>query len=102
MENDTQPQKRSRALPLSIVTAAVILAFAWIYTTGLKAGPQAISDRAASIEDKISPKSGTILPIKWGELGRKLIEAGVIDEAKFKTLYQDLEWIHDENLILTE
>lgn len=85
----------SRALPLSIVTAAVILAFAWIYTTGLKAEPP-------KLEPQKRTQEGIVLPIKWGDLGRNLIETGVIDETKFKTFYGDIEWIHDENLVLTE
>ncbi|MBI2034097.1 MAG: hypothetical protein HYT13_03310 [Candidatus Liptonbacteria bacterium] len=96
MENDIQAQKRNYSLPLSIVTAAVILAFAWVYTTGLRAGPP------TKIESQKKATEGTVLPIKWGELGQKLIETGVIDETKFKAFYGDLGWIHDENLILAE
>ncbi len=95
MENDIQPQKKSHALPLSIVTAAVVIVLAWVYTTGLKGGP-------VKLEPQKLAQEGVVLPIKWGELGRKLIEAGGIDETKFKAFYGDIGWIRDENLVLTK
>jgi len=33
--------------------------------------------------------SDIVLPIKWGDLGKKMMEAGVIDEQKFLTLYEN-------------
>ncbi len=48
--------------------------------------------RIQKIADSVIPKEGFELPITWGEIGPKLIEIGVIDEAKFAsavTLTQD-------------
>lgn len=36
---------------------------------------------------KALPKDGYTLPVKWGNLGPKLVELGVIDLTKFKRLY---------------
>ncbi|MFI5241025.1 MAG: hypothetical protein ACHQUA_01175 [Microgenomates group bacterium] len=45
---------------------------------------QAETDRVKAISDKVLPKEGFELPITWGDLGPKLIELGVIDQAKFE------------------
>lgn len=38
----------------------------------------------SALENNVIPKSGITLPISWGDIGPKLIAAGVIDEAKFR------------------
>lgn len=35
------------------------------------------------INDQVLPSEGFTLPISWGDMGPKLIKAGVIDEEKF-------------------
>jgi hypothetical protein len=45
------------------------------------------ADRAAQVVAKVLPKEGYTLPIKWGDLGVKLVQLGVIDLQKFKQLY---------------
>jgi hypothetical protein len=45
------------------------------------------SARAAQVVAKVLPKGGYTLPIKWGDLGVKLVQLGVIDLEKFKQLY---------------
>ncbi len=44
-------------------------------------------DRYARVVAKVSPKEGYTLPVKWGDLGVKLVQLGVIDLEKFKGLY---------------
>ncbi|OGY68023.1 MAG: hypothetical protein A3H63_01645 [Candidatus Harrisonbacteria bacterium RIFCSPLOWO2_02_FULL_45_10c] len=82
MENEIKP-KNDYLLPSSIVVAAVILAGAWVYTTGLK---------AANLESKtdIAANKGSeevVLPVRWGNLGVEMANAGVIDRQKFESLY---------------
>ncbi len=45
------------------------------------------SSAGVSIED-IAPRNGVELPVVWGDMGRKMIDAGVIDRDKFEALYQ--------------
>lgn len=45
------------------------------------------SERSAQVVAKVLPKEGYTLPIKWGDLGVKLVQLGVIDLEKFKKLY---------------
>jgi len=44
-------------------------------------------EEIARIAAKVLPKEGYTLRIKWGELGPRLVELGVIDLAKLKKLY---------------
>lgn len=88
----------SFSLPLAIVVAAVLIAGAWIYTMGLKAEHNVAliqeqatarksSGGAATLEEKVLPEEGVVLPVKWGNLGAQLVNAGVIDAKKFEALY---------------
>ncbi|MCL5733294.1 MAG: hypothetical protein M1334_01340, partial [Patescibacteria group bacterium] len=45
-----------------------------------RAGPYALSEI-------ITPSSGVSLPARWGDVGKKMVAAGVIDEPQFKALY---------------
>lgn len=40
--------------------------------------------RMSDLNSKVLPKEGFTLPISWGDLGTKLVAAGVIDENKFE------------------
>jgi hypothetical protein len=41
----------------------------------------------SSLEEAVLPIGGVTLPIKWGELGKKMITDGVISEDKFKKIF---------------
>ena len=125
MENETQnytaaPYKKDRLLSASVVFFLVVVAAgAWIYTTGLKSinnqehGLEAsLKAQVPASEEKMFPSEGVVLPARWGDLGIKLINAGVIDQEKFESLYasrgglteneQDILYGEDnENLIMT-
>ncbi|QQG46526.1 MAG: hypothetical protein HYY55_01630 [Candidatus Niyogibacteria bacterium] len=74
--------KNSFNLPVAIVVSALILGGAWIYTQ--KPAAEKNKNLAA-----VAPgfSEGTVLPVKWGDLGVKMISVGVIDAEKFESLY---------------
>jgi len=39
------------------------------------------------LEALVIPKNGYNIPIKWRDLGKKMVEAGVIDKDKFESIY---------------
>jgi hypothetical protein len=43
----------------------------------------------SEIEKIVLPAEGVILPVKWGDLGRKMADAGVIDAEKLESLYKE-------------
>lgn len=42
----------------------------------------------ASLTQQVIPQEGVVLPITWGDLGRRMIADGVIDEQKFRALFE--------------
>lgn len=53
-------------------------------------GASKISGASVSdLIDQVIPDNGVILPITWGDLGKKMMDAGVIDEQKFNALYAE-------------
>jgi hypothetical protein len=89
METETETKKRTiedvvkeYSTPLSIIAAGALIALS------LNAGPPK-ELRATSPQEFVIPSSGVALPIAWGDLGAKLVEAGVIDADKLKMLYQN-------------
>ena len=104
--------KRDYLIPASILVSSVILAGAWVYTTGLKAQTNQKTSVASSqqqapvseLEQKVLPSQGIELPVVWGNLGAKLVSTGVIDADKFKAIYEQRSSFTDEykNLLLGE
>ncbi len=89
MEHETKTQ-RNYSLSASIVVAALILGGAWVYVNQTNRSPVPAEAVAANVpEEKVLPAGGVILPIRWGDLGSKMVAAGVIDLAKLDALYAD-------------
>jgi len=87
MENETEKKSMDHLLPSSILFSAVIIAGAWVYTAELK-NPRAPEEIARTeLEEKVLPSEGVILPVRWGDLGAKLVGVGAIDAEKFKAIY---------------
>ena len=40
-----------------------------------------------TLSESILPTAGVILPVRWGDLGKQMVDAGVIDGAKFEAVY---------------
>lgn len=53
----------------------------------------------ALIAQQVIPADGVILPITWNDLGQKMIADGVIDEAKFRALFEGGLSNHDEQML---
>ncbi|HJY98337.1 MAG TPA: hypothetical protein VJ227_01335 [Patescibacteria group bacterium] len=82
----------------------VILAFVtgvfWQRVENLRTGQKSTEPKEAAVDrEKVIPEKGFDLPISWGDLGPKLIAAGVIDEKKF---LEAVNLNSDEEKILKE
>ncbi len=52
---------------------------------------------ASSVDkDVVSPPNGAALPVTWGDLGAKLVKAGVIDANKLEAIYADRGGLGEE------
>lgn len=67
-------------LPLSIVFSVLIVLGAFAYRSGLE------TPGAGNLLSTVSGGGDVFWP-KWGDIGKKLVEAGVIDAAKFEAVY---------------
>lgn len=99
-------------IPASILISAIILAGSWIYTKGISSNPpksglesesaSALSTLTSELEEKVLPAEGIILPARWGDLGVKMTNAGVIDKTKFESLYAQRGGLNAEEKRLLE
>lgn len=81
-----------------IISLGLILSTA-IYVSAMKPGSLtgqsgkpavaiAQANKAVSqLQEAVIPSGGVVLPVTWNDLGKQLVAAGVIDEAKFTQLY---------------
>lgn len=89
---EEQEKTRDYTLLLSIVFTAIVVSGALLYAIYIKAGKS--DKKEASVKDVInnidlsSAQNQVKLPVKWGDLGKKMIEAGVIDQKKFMAMYE--------------
>lgn len=105
-----QPPKREFLLPASILISALVLASAWVYTTGLKANDteqkqtKTQTVQVSALEEAVLPSDGVVLPVSWGDLGAKLVSTGAIDANKFKAIYEQRGTFDSEykNLLLAQ
>ncbi len=65
----------------------------------------------SELQSVVIPSDGVELPIKWGDLGKKMVADGVIDEQKFLELFQDglqddekqiLSGVWDDKIVMTQ
>jgi len=80
MENEIK--QKDSLLPASILVSTVILAGVWLYT----ASPQDPQNQP-QIQSRQKTSEGIVLPVRWNDLGAKMISVGVIDAGKFEQLY---------------
>ena len=80
-------RKKDYLIPASIVLAALIIAFAWIYTTGYNSIQSRPGSTSAGKQSEKNIAQAIELPVKWGNLGAQMVAAGVIDRARLEALY---------------
>ncbi|MFA5838961.1 MAG: hypothetical protein WC849_03430 [Candidatus Paceibacterota bacterium] len=118
MKNENLEEKISNKVnsfiaptPIAIIIAAAIFSLAWIYNTSLKIPNDLQKTNIASeknqkpeLEEKVLPTEGVVLPVSWGNLGPKLINAGAIDANKFQAIYEQRNAFTDEykNLLISQ
>src|SRR3989344_1140717 len=87
IKNELPP--KDRFLGISILIAAAIIGGVWIYTAQLNnTGAEIFNAKTlAALERVVLPEKGFVLPVKWEDLGKQMIDTGVIDQKKFEELY---------------
>lgn len=89
MEEDKN--KKINLLSASLLISAVIIAGAWVYTAKEEVPTLTQSEVGVptpeGIEKKVLPSQGVALPVRWGDLGAKMVSIGVIGKEKFEKVY---------------
>lgn len=100
---------------LCIVLATVLALYAFAdLSVAVKRGPllvkffgtaeereQRLADKQlAQFQAMVLPQGGVELPVMWGDLGKKLVEAGVIDAEKFEQVYASRGGLSEEDKAL--
>lgn len=86
-----ETEKKDNFLSVSILISAVMVVAASAYALGR----ENVSGEAGflllpqedGLEQKVLPPDGIPLPVRWGDLGAQMVQAGVIDVEKFEDLY---------------
>jgi len=98
--------KNKYLLPVSFFISAILISAAFIYSAGLKSkegtnSPGSVASANKSGESNFreitAPPQGTELPVKWGDLGKKMVEAGVIDSEQIKAIYDKRGGLSEED-----
>ena len=92
MDKELQTPKKDYFFSASVLASAIIIAGALIYSAGSKNNntdgtANFLPTQTSEIEEKVLPSQGVVLPIRWGDLGAKLVDAGVIDAERFRAIY---------------
>ena len=104
-------KKKGTGLPLALTAFvfAVLLVFSQLFyvsfsikprlvlvnsESGIKLvqNPELLEIKAKAIEANLDglvlPAQGASIPVRWGDMGKRLVEEGVIDKEKFYSLYE--------------
>lgn len=101
-------------LSASLILSAILVSLAFIFNDELKIKINDIKKNESSIlnanqetavssadskilEEKIIPSRGIELPVKWGDLGKQLVESGAIDAKKFEEIYNQRGGLNDND-----
>ena len=75
---------KTNEIIILIIFAVGVVFFVLNYEAPIKALETDQSDLMA----EVIPEDGIVLPVAWGDLGKKMISVGVIDQDKFESLYE--------------
>ncbi len=53
-------------------------------------------DSYVDLEERVIPADGIMLPVVWGDFGKQMLNAGVIDEGGFVSIYSDRGGLPDD------
>ncbi|OHA09738.1 MAG: hypothetical protein A3A44_02025 [Candidatus Sungbacteria bacterium RIFCSPLOWO2_01_FULL_60_25] len=112
-ENGDAPALRPR-VRMSIAIAAIAIIGAWAYQGGAWTRAGIRPERVVTVAGERGAARGTVtLPVRWGDLGVKMVSTGVIDRDKLEALYAErggldassrklLASADNENLMITK
>jgi len=85
---ETKNVLREYQTPISIVLAGVLIAAAVYASQSLRHETPATAAQS-DLQELVTPSSGVVLPVVWGDMGIRLVASGTIDPDALKRLYQE-------------
>ena len=97
-------QNNKFLLPASIIIASLIVSWAFIWRGDQNGMPLPETSAEEKLRAEVLPAEGVVLPVRWGDLGAKLVSVGVIDKEKIEKLNAERAGVPDElkNLLYGE
>lgn len=101
---ESNASKKSDRLQNSLLALIGVLAVILFYFAGFKAGTvstvsapvKSENQNASALTEQVLPASGVELPVRWGDMGQKLVSLGVLDLEKFENVYQGRGGLSEE------
>ena len=94
---ETEKKKTGNGIIIaSAMISAAIFTFSGVQLYLAKVSPRSAAAGAVTaptaqnlgaLQEMVMPSDGVVLPVTWGDLGRRMVQAGVIDDAQFAALY---------------
>ncbi|MEK7193971.1 MAG: hypothetical protein AAB651_01310 [Patescibacteria group bacterium] len=81
-------------IPVSILISGLLIGVSFIYRNNL--GPVNVETEQKKRIAAEKTADSVELPVKWGDLGKQMIASGVIDNAKFESLYAQRGGLNEE------
>ena len=103
-EHYVQKRENRYSVPIAIVISAVIISGSY-YLSNKNATERIVANKnivqktqkqVSEIEEAVIPSNGVVLPVSLGNLGKQLVDSGVIDVEKFKAIYNRRGQFTDE------
>ncbi len=95
MEREKTKSNFNDKIPF-LVLAAVVAIF-YVYGHGQTTiDKSAETSGNAKLIEMMTPVEGSVLPVVWGDLGKQMLAAGVIDEKKLTDLYEQRGGLDEE------
>ena len=103
-EHYVHKKENRYSVPIAIVIAAIIVSGSY-YLSNKNATERIFANKnivqktqkqVSEIEEAVTPSNGVVLPVSWGNLGKQLVDSGVIDVEKFKAIYNRRGQFTDE------
>ena len=85
---ETKNVLREYQTPISIVLAGVLIAAA-VYASQSPRNETPAAAAQSDLQELVTPSSGVVLPVVWGDMGIRLVASGTIDPDELKRLYQE-------------
>lgn len=104
-DNSIETQNPWKTIGIVAIGILLLIMFSTINTdfnshmmeiVGLSSVQNHMPEYDLGLQAKVLPEEGVILPVKWGDLGKKMTDSGVIDSVKFESIYSERGGLTDE------